>query len=131
MKRNSLKDNRLWLVLLLFISTTSCAPIIKQEGIASFYHDKYQKRPMANGEPFSQKKRNAAHKTLPFGTKVKVKNLNNGKTTKVIIKDRGPFVSGRIIDLSTRSAKRLDMIQAGIVPVEIKYKKPRNNNGKK
>ncbi|HLS70555.1 MAG TPA: septal ring lytic transglycosylase RlpA family protein [Chitinophagaceae bacterium] len=110
-------------VLFLF---NSCAPLKKQEGIASYYHDKYQGKAMANGEKFSQKRKNAAHPDLPFGTKVKVKNLKNGKTTKVIIKDRGPFVEGRIIDLSRKSAKKLDMIQDGIVPVKIKYRKAKN-----
>lgn len=112
---------------LIFITLSSCAPMMKQQGHASYYHDKYHRKPMANGEKFSQNKKNAAHPTLPFGTKVKVKNLNNGQSTKVIIKDRGPFVSGRIIDLSKKSAKKIDMIQEGVVPVRIKYKKPPKN----
>lgn len=66
----------------------------------------------------------AAHKTLPFGTKVKVTNLSNGRKAKVRITDRGPFVEGRIIDLTKKAAKRLGMVNAGIVKVEIKYKKP-------
>lgn len=78
---------------------------------------------MANGKKFSQHKLTAAHKTLPFGTKVKVINLSNHHTVKVRITDRGPFVEGRIIDLSKKAAKRLDMVDAGVVSVEIKYKK--------
>lgn len=107
----------------ILITLSACAPMIKQHGQASYYHDKYHRKPMANGEIFNQNNKNAAHPTLPFGTKVKVKNLNNGRSTKVIIKDRGPFVSGRIIDLSKKSAKKIDMIQEGVVPVRIKYKK--------
>lgn len=63
----------------------------------------------------------AAHKTLPFGTKVKVKNLRNGHTVKVRINDRGPFVRGRVIDLSKKAARKLGMIRDGVVPVELKY----------
>lgn len=78
---------------------------------------------MANGKKFSQHKLTAAHKTLPFGTKVKVINLSNHQKVKVRITDRGPFVEGRIIDLSKKAAKRINMVNAGIVPVELKYKK--------
>lgn len=95
---------------------------MKQMGKASYYSDKFIGRPTANGEIFRQNKLTAASKTLPFGTKVKVKNLSNGKTVKVRINDRGPFVEGRIIDLTTKAAKRLGMIRQGIAPVEIKYR---------
>lgn len=110
----------------ILLLLNACAPLLKQEGKASFYHDKYHGKLMANGEKYSKRKNNAAHRDLPFGTKVKVKNLQNGKTTKVIIKDRGPFIDGRIIDLSKQSAKKLDMIQDGVVPVKIKYRKAKH-----
>ena len=61
----------------------------------------------------------AAHKTLPFGTIVKVKNMNNDKTVTVRINDRGPFIKGRVIDVTTIAAKELGMIQSGVVPVEV------------
>lgn len=61
----------------------------------------------------------AAHRTLPFGTVVRVTNLKNGKTTTVRINDRGPFVKGRIIDLSRAAAVEIDMTQDGVVPVEV------------
>jgi len=93
-----------------------------ETGGASYYADKFVDRPMANGKKFSQHKLTAAHKTLPFGTKVTVINLSNHKRTKVRITDRGPFVQGRIIDLSKKAAKRINMINAGVVPVELKYK---------
>ena len=80
---------------------------------------------MANGKKFSQHKLTAAHKTLPLGTKVTVINLSNHQRVKVRITDRGPFVQGRIIDLSKKAAKRIDMVDAGVVPVELKYKKKR------
>jgi len=93
-----------------------------ETGSASYYADKFVGRPMANGKKFSQHKLTAAHKTLPFGTKVTVINLSNHKRTKVRITDRGPFVQGRIIDLSKKAANRINMIDAGVVSVELKYK---------
>lgn len=78
---------------------------------------------MANGKKFSQHRLTAAHKTLPFGTKVKVINLSNHQKVKVRITDRGPFIEGRIIDLSKKAAKRINMVDAGVVSVELKYKK--------
>ncbi|MCW3088024.1 MAG: rare lipoprotein, partial [Sediminibacterium sp.] len=67
-----------------------------ETGLASFYAESYNGRKTANGETFHSSALTAAHKKLPFGTKVKVTNLSNGKTVKVKINDRGPFVSGRI-----------------------------------
>jgi len=106
-----------------FIFITSCAPKIHEKGGASYYADKFKGRRTASGEKFRQHKLTAAHKTLPFGTAVRVKNLSNGKTVKVRINDRGPFVSGRIIDLSKRAARKLGIIQSGVAKVEISYKK--------
>ena len=94
-----------------------------ESGKASYYADKFDGRKTANGEIFDQSKITAAHKTLPFGTSVTVKNLSNGKTVKVRINDRGPFVAGRIIDLSKKAAKKIDLINAGVAKVEIRYKK--------
>jgi rare lipoprotein A len=108
--------------LAFMILLASCGRRITQAGEASYYADKYQGRKTANGETFRQSKRTAAHRTLPFGTKVTVKNLTNGRKVKVRINDRGPFVKGRIIDLSKRAAKKLDMVNAGIADVEIRYK---------
>jgi len=79
---------------------------------------------MANGQRYRPGKRTAAHKKLPFGTKVKVTNPTNGKSVKVRITDRGPFVAGRIIDLSMSAARKLDMEKAGVVPVQMKVIKP-------
>jgi rare lipoprotein A len=105
-----------------------CSPKISEQGKASFYADSFQGKPTASGEVFKQNKRTAAHKTLPFGTKVKVTNLKNGKTVKVIINDRGPFVAGRIIDLSKKAAGKIDMKRDGVVEVRIKYKKRKERN---
>ncbi|HET8828031.1 MAG TPA: septal ring lytic transglycosylase RlpA family protein [Pelobium sp.] len=112
-------------VLLLLISFTlfSCAPKITQTGKASYYANKFNGRKTASGEIFRNSKLTAAHKTLPFGTKVKVTNLRNGKSVKVRINDRGPFVAGRIIDLSRKAANRIDMKNEGVGNVKIRYKK--------
>ena len=112
-------------LLFYLILLTSCAHYFTETGKASYYADKFIHKPMANGKKFSQHKLTAAHKTLPFGTKVKVINVSNHKKVKVRITDRGPFVEGRIVDLSKKAAKRINMIDAGVVPVELKYKKKR------
>lgn len=78
---------------------------------------------MANGEPYKPQKLTAAHKELPFGTKVKVTNLQTNKSVKVKITDRGPFVKGRIIDLSEAAANRIGSKKAGVVPVKVKVLK--------
>jgi len=107
----------LWL-LPLFVS--SCAKPFVQEGKASYYSNKFQGRPMANGQPYRKGKLTAAHKTLPFGTKIKVTNQQNGKTVKVKVTDRGPHVKGRIVDLSLKAARRVDLVKAGVAPVQVK-----------
>jgi rare lipoprotein A len=105
------------------VLVTGCSPKVMEKGKASFYADFFQGRKTSNGDVFRQRKRTAAHKTLPFGTKVKVTNLKNGKTVTVRINDRGPFVEGRIIDLSKKAARRLGMVNDGVANVEIRYKK--------
>ncbi len=106
--------------LAAFNSNNSFAQQIKTEGVASYYADKFVGRTTANGDKYKHNKLTAAHQTLPFGTKVKVTNLSNKKTVVVVINDRGPFVKGRIIDLSKSAAKKLDFINAGITKVRIK-----------
>jgi len=101
----------------------ACSPKVSQTGKASFYADKFNGKKTASGVTFRNSKKIAAHKTLPFGTKVKVTNLSNGKSTKVVIQDRGPHVAGRIIDLSKKSARKIGMIDQGIGNVKIEYKK--------
>lgn len=111
------------LITAISFNIIECSPKITQTGQASYYHDKFQGRTTANGEKYRKHKLTAAHQTLPFGTKVKVINQTNGKKVKVRINDRGPFVKGRIIDLSKRAAKKIDMMDAGVTDVKIKYKK--------
>ena len=117
---------RYLLVFILFAVFTSCSRRVTESGVASYYSDNLEGRKTANGEIFHQSDYVAAHKTLPFGTKVSVKNLSNGKTVKVRINDRGPFIKGRIIDLSRKAAKKIDMENAGITKVTIQYKRKKN-----
>ncbi len=94
-----------------------------ETGIASYYADKYQGRQTANGERFDQNALTAAHKKLRFGTRVKVTNLNNGKSVIVRINDRGPFVKGRVIDLSKTAFVRIADQRLGVVKVQVKILK--------
>lgn len=89
-------------------------------GKASYYADKFDGRATASGEIFDQNEYTAAHRTLDFGTIVEVTNIKNGRTVRVVINDRGPFIQGRILDLSRAAAEKLDMIRDGVV--EIKYR---------
>lgn len=88
-------------------------------GIASYYHDSFHGRPTASGEIFRQDQLMAAHPTLPFGTLVRVRNLQNGRSVIVRITDRGPRVNGRILDVSRAAAAALDMITDGLAEVEL------------
>ena len=93
------------------------------EGYASYYADEFHGRKTANGEIYDMNALTAAHRTLPFGTKVKVRNINNGKTVLLRINDRGPFKSGRIIDISFAAAKLLEMIASGTAWVQLEILK--------
>lgn len=88
-------------------------------GKASYYGKKFHGRKTANGERFSMWQLTAAHKTLPFGTKCRVTNLDTGKSVVVRINDRGPFVKGRVIDLSKKAMADIGGVQKGVVPVRI------------
>jgi len=90
-----------------------------QHGKASWYGKKFHGRPTASGEIFDMHRQSAAHKTLPLGTYVKATNLSNEKQVVVRINDRGPFVKGRIIDLSYAAAKEIGLIGPGVAEVRI------------
>jgi len=89
------------------------------KGIASWYGPKFHAKKTSNGEIYNMYAETAAHKTLPMNTIVKVDNLENGKSTVVRINDRGPFVAGRIIDLSNKAAHAIDMVKKGTAKVRI------------
>ena len=105
------------LVLIAFVSTAVLAQ--NQTGKASFYADKFEGRSTASGEKYKHSKLTAAHKTLPFGTKVRVTNVANKKTVDVVVNDRGPYVDGRVIDLSKSAAEKLDFINQGLADVSL------------
>ena len=90
-----------------------------ETGKASWYGTQHHGRRTASGEPFDQHALTAAHRTLPFGTRVKVTNLNNQRSVVVRINDRGPFRRGRVIDLSRAAAEQLDLIRTGVAPVRL------------
>jgi len=91
----------------------------QQRGIASWYGKKFHGKKTSNGEIYDMYAMTAAHKTLPLGTYVHVRNLDNGNEITVRINDRGPFVQGRIIDLSYTAAKKIDIVTFGTAPVVI------------
>lgn len=91
-----------------------------QSGQGSYYADKFNGRPTASGAPYRPGQMTAAHNTLPFGTRIKVTNVKNGRSVKVTVNDRGPHVKGRIVDVSRKAARKLDLVDAGVVPVQLK-----------
>jgi rare lipoprotein A len=107
------------------ISSTASVPGSDLEGLASYYAEPYNGRPTASGEIFkTYDQLTAAHRTLPFNTVVRVTNKTNGQAVDVRINDRGPFVDGRVIDLSVAAARKIDMVRAGVVPVQLTILKP-------
>lgn len=94
-------------------------------GLASWYGAKHHGKRTASGEIFDQRKFTAAHRTLPWGSIVKVTNLDNGKSVEVRINDRGPFTKGRVIDLSRAAARALGMVESGVSPVRMELLSPR------
>ncbi|WP_288007562.1 septal ring lytic transglycosylase RlpA family protein [Thermonema sp.] len=108
----------LWGVMICFSVTPLHAQrTYKAKGMASYYADKFNGRKTASGEIFDNSRMTAAHRTLPFGTYVKVTNLANGKSVVVRINDRGPYAHGRIIDLTKAAAIQLDMVRTGTAKV--------------
>lgn len=88
-------------------------------GLATYYGAKYQGRATASGEPFDKEAWTAAHETLAFGTKVRVTNLDNGRSVVVRINDRFKPFKGRIIDLSERAFRQLAPVEVGVIPVTL------------
>lgn len=116
------------LAILLSVGISGCAELrrlpVEREarsvvGIASFYGDEFRGRITASGERYDPTKLTAAHRSYPFGTRLHVTNLSNGKSVIVRINDRGPYVAGRTIDVSARAARELDMLVQGTTQVSI------------
>ena len=115
-------------LILLFTIFDTAGQIHK--GKASFYADKFDGKPTASGEKYRHNKFTGAHKTLPFGTKVKVTNLSNNKSVEVVINDRGPYVEGRVIDLSKSAAEQLGFINLGLTDVQLEVIDPGDGKSK-
>jgi rare lipoprotein A len=114
----------LTLCLTLVAGCASSGGDAASEGQASWYGAEHQGKITASGEPFNMHALTAAHRELPFGSRVRVTNLNNGRSVIVRINDRGPFRKGRIIDLSRQAAEQLDMLKTGTAPVKIEVLTP-------
>jgi len=97
----------------------SAAALPAEEGLASWYGGKFQGRRTASGEIFDTRQLTAAHRSLPFGSQVLVTNLENGKSVTVRINDRGPFVAGRVIDLSLAAAAAIGLAGRGLAAVRL------------
>jgi rare lipoprotein A len=91
----------------------------EETGLASWYGLPYHGRRTASGEVYDMTQMTAAHRKLPFGTRLLVENLRNGRVAEVVVNDRGPFVAGRILDLSHAAAQVLDGVAAGVFPVRL------------
>lgn len=113
-----------YLILIPLLTVFALASAQVQSGKASFYADKFEGTPTASGEKYKHNKLTAAHKTLPFGTKVRVTNTANNKSVEVVINDRGPYVDGRIIDLSRAAAEALGFISQGLADVTLEVTDP-------
>jgi len=111
-------DLKLYILILLFFSFSFIVHA-REKGKASYYADKFEGRSTASGQIYQHDFKTAAHRTLPFGTLVKVTNVHNNKTVVVVINDRGPFRQGRIIDLSKSAAREIGGVQQGVFEVEI------------
>jgi rare lipoprotein A len=104
------------------VATPGPGATYRAEGIASWYGPQHQGKLTASGERFDMRKLTAAHRTLPLDTRLRVTNLENGRTVTVTVNDRGPFVRDRIIDLSAAAARALDMKEDGIARVRLEVR---------
>lgn len=109
-------------LLMVFIATQTAFASPVERGLASYYDDSFHGRKTASGEKYDKNKLTAAHKTLPFGTKLLITNPANKKTVEVVVNDRGPYIKGRVIELSKKAAQQLGLLKIGVAPVEIAVK---------
>lgn len=107
---------------ILFLNLVFSISLIAQQeevGIASYYSDKFHGKPTASGELYNKNAMTGAHKTLPFGTILKVTRMDNGKSVRVKITDRGPFISGRVVEISRAAAEKVGLVKAGVAEVRL------------
>ena len=108
----------------LLLALASCRSGPTLTGPASYYGERFAGKPTASGEPFDPGALTCAHRELPFGTRLRVTNLANGRSVEVRVNDRGPFAGDRILDLSRRAAEELDMIEQGVADVRAEVLTP-------
>lgn len=118
-RSNTARKLLVWGALIATITLPAALAAHEMEGLASWYGGKFQGRLTANGEIFDTNELTAAHRTLPFDTEVLVTNTRTGHSVVVRINDRGPFVDGRVIDLSRAAASRIGIVSTGIGPVQL------------
>lgn len=119
---------KLILLPLFIVGYVSCSFSQPSSGKASYYANSLAGRSTASGEKYQPDKFTAAHKTLPFGTRLEVTNLKNQKKVVVTVNDRGPFIKGRIIDLSWIAAKQIGLLNDGITEVSIVILRSENDH---
>lgn len=117
-----MKYRILFIVSILFAFASQIISA-QTEGGASYYANKFHGRRTSSGAIYHKDSLTCAHRTLPFGTRLRVRNIRNGKEVVVKVTDRGPFCRGRIVDLSLAAAKEIDMLRAGVVRVEVTHLK--------
>ncbi|MBR0045496.1 MAG: septal ring lytic transglycosylase RlpA family protein [Bacteroidaceae bacterium] len=100
--------------------------VLYETGTASYYSARIHGKKMASGDRYDKNALMCAHKTLPFGTNIRVVNKKNGKEVVVFVKDRGPYGRGRVVDLSNKAAEALDMVRSGVAPVEVWIEKKKH-----
>ena len=105
---------------LLALWLLACGGKKVETGMASWYGKELRGNPTASGEPFRPARRTCAHRSLPFGTVLKVTNPTTGQSVRVVVNDRGPFVGGRVLDLSKGAARRIGLIDQGVGEVQFK-----------
>jgi rare lipoprotein A len=114
---------RFYFFVMLFMCSLSLAAqdTLRESGLASYYHDKFRGRKTASGERYDPRAYTAAHRTLPFGSRIWVLNPQNGKQVQLRVNDRGPFSKGRVVDVSYAAARDIGLIGPGIAQVEVWY----------
>jgi rare lipoprotein A len=116
--------NLILLILVFVMNVRAHAEAVMEEGEASYYADSLHGNKTASGEPYDKDALTAAHRSLPFGTRVRVTYPKTGKSVEVVINDRGPHAKGRIIDLSAAAARSLGLIEDGHGAVKLRVVTP-------
>ena len=114
-----MKFQKIIFILATILSLSTTTALAQNKGKASYYGNKFHGRRTSDGSRYHKDSLTCAHRTLPFGTLLKVRNQKNGREVVVKVTDRGPFGPGRIVDLSMAAAREIGMVQQGVVPVEV------------